>query len=234
MRSYARAKGLATIFPRSRPVFCPGSGGKVRAECERATYNSCMKLPRLEKPDRYEGLYVFDFGDHTGVGFTAEEVAELLDSERYKDGKVYRIQRALPDGQMELRGVPAAAFQLEAGMFFHSDDEATARGDFKRLVNLAVQSAPPCRAKVQLAKYAADQFVVAIIYPAERDADVSTWLLEGDYRTAGAAEGGTEAVERYYRSRPEILEIHQLFGAGETISRTGQELLESVPLAVQR
>lgn len=177
---------------------------------------------------------MFDFGDHAGVGFTAEEVAELLDSERYKDGKVYRIQRAFPDGRMELRAVPAATFQLEAGMFFYSRDEAAARSDFKRLVDLAIRSAPPCRAQVQLAQYAQDSFVVAILYPAERDAEVSSWLLEGNYRTAGPAEGGVGAVERYYSAKPEILETHQLFGTSETISRTGRELLESVALAVQR
>jgi hypothetical protein len=193
-----------------------------------------MKLPRLPEPDRYEGLYVFDFGDHAGVGFTAEEVAELLDSERYKEGKAYKIQRAFPDGRMELRAVPATRFQLEAGMFFHAADEATARGDFQRLVNLAVRSTPPCRAMVQLARYAVDKFVVAIIYPAELDTEVSDWLLEGDYRTAGPAEGGIGAVEHYYADQPQILETHQLFGASETISRTGQELLEAVALAVQR
>jgi len=193
-----------------------------------------MKLPKLEKPDRYEGLYVFDFGDHAGVGFTAEEVAELLDSERYKDGKVYKIQRAFPDGRMELRAVSAALFQLEAGMFFYEMDEATARRDFRQLVALAVRSALPCRAKIQLARYAEDKYAVAILYPAERDAEVSDWLLEGDYRTAGPAEGGIGAVERYYGDRPEILETHQVFGADENLSRTGQELLEAVPLAVQR
>ena len=193
-----------------------------------------MKLPKLEKPERYAGLYVFDFGDHAGVGFTAEEVAELLDSERYKDGKVYKVQRAFPDGRMELRAVPTDRFQLEAGMFFYARDEATARHDFKQLVNLAVRSAPPSRAKVQLARYAPDKFAVALIYPAERDEEISAWLLEGDYRTAGPAEGGIGAVERYYRDRPEILETQQLFGAGETVSRTGHELLESVALAVQR
>jgi hypothetical protein len=36
-----------------------------------------MKLPKLQKPDVYTGLYMVDFGDHSGVGFTAEEVAEL-------------------------------------------------------------------------------------------------------------------------------------------------------------
>jgi hypothetical protein len=193
-----------------------------------------MKLPKLEKPERYQGLYVFDFGDHAGVGFTAEEVAELLDSERYKEGKVYKIQRAFPDGRMELRAVSAAGFQLEAGMFFYAQNEATARRDFQRLVNLAVRNAPPCRAQVQLTRYAPDKFAVALVYPAERDEEVSAWLLEGDYRTAGPAEGGVGAVERYYRDRPQILETQQLFGTSETVSRTGQELLESVALAVQR
>lgn len=177
---------------------------------------------------------MFDFGDHAGVGFTAEEVAELLDSERYKEGKAYKIHRAYPDGRLELRAVPAAKFQLEAGMLFYSDDEATARADFKRLVDLAVRATPPCRARAHLARYSEDKLVVALIYPAERDDDISSWLLEGNYRTAGVAEGGIGAVEQYYQDRPEVLETHQLFGAGETISRTGEELLAAVPRAVQR
>ena len=53
-----------------------------------------MKLPKLQKPDSYVGLYVVDFGDNTGVGFTAQEVAELFESERYKDCKAYKIHRA--------------------------------------------------------------------------------------------------------------------------------------------
>ena len=35
-----------------------------------------MKLPNLQNSEKYVGLYVFDFGDHTGVGFTAQEVAK--------------------------------------------------------------------------------------------------------------------------------------------------------------
>lgn len=193
-----------------------------------------MKLPKLERPDRYEGLYVLDFGDHTGVGFTAEEVAELLESERYGHGKVYRIHRAYPDGRLELKGVPAERFQLEAGMFFYANDEATATDDFKRLVALAVRTTPPCRAKVHLAKYADDRYAVALIYPAEHDDDVSSWLLEGGYRTSGPAEGGVGAVEGYYRENPEILDRHQLFGANDDRNRTGEELLGAVAMAVQR
>ena len=193
-----------------------------------------MKLPKLEKPEKYVGLYIFDFGDHVGTGFTAQEVAELLESEKYKDCKVYKIHRAWPDGKLELKGIRAETFQLEAGMFFYSTELETAKKDFKNLVNLAVKSAPPCRAKLNLAEYKDDKFVVAVIYPAEYDDEVSSWLLDGRYKTSGTAEGGIEAVQRYYDNQPKVLDRHQLFGKSEQISRTGQELLASIKSAVQR
>jgi hypothetical protein len=193
-----------------------------------------MKLPELKKPEKYAGLYIFDFGDHVGVGFTAQEVAELLESEKYSYGKVYKIHRAFPDGKLELKGVTTETFQLEAGMFFYSTESETARRDFKELVNMAVKTAPPSRAKVHLAQYDDDNFVTAIIYPAEYDDEFSLWLLEGGYKTSGPAEGGIEAVQKYYDQKPKNLERHQLFGESETISRTGEELLASVKMAVQR
>jgi len=193
-----------------------------------------MKLPKLQKPDKYVGLYIVDFGENTGVGYTAQEVAELLESEKYKDCKVYKIHRAYPDGRLELKGVTNQTFQLEAGMFFYSEDEEAAKKDFQQLFNLAVRMSPPCRAKMHLAKYSEDKFVVALIYPAEYDDEVSTWLLDGDYKTAGAAEGGTGAVQRYYDANAEILDRHQLFGQSQWQSRTGEELLGSLKVAVQR
>jgi len=193
-----------------------------------------MKLPKLDNSLKYVGLYVFDFGDHCGVGFTTEEVAELLESEKYKDGKAYRIHRAFPDGRLELKGVPAQVFQLEAGMFFYSTDLETATKNFKQLVNIAVTSAPPGRAKLHLAKYDDDKFAAVMIYPAEYDDQFSKWLLDNNYKTTGAAEGGIGAVQRYYDWNPEILERHQLFAKPDTASRTGKELLASVKLAIQR
>jgi hypothetical protein len=193
-----------------------------------------MNLPELEKPDKYIGLYAVDFGDHSGVGFTAAEVAELLESERFKDCKVYKIRSAYPDGKLELKGVPAKAFQLEAGMFFYSDDLETVRRDFKKLTDIAVSCSPPCRAKVQLAKYDDGRFAVALIYPAEYDDEVSRWLSDNNYRTEGFAEGGTGAVTRYYQAAPQILERRQLFAVNELESRTGEELLAATRLAVQR
>ena len=193
-----------------------------------------MKLPKLEKPEKYVGLYIFDFGDHVGTGFTAQEVAELLESEKYKDCKVYKIHKAHPDGKLELKGIRAEIFHLEAGMFFYSTDLDTVRREFKELVDLAVRTAPPCRAKVHMAKYNDDRYVVALVYPAEYDEEVSSWLLQGRYKTTGTAEGGIEAAQRYYDHNPMILERNQLFGKSDIISRTGPELLASVKIAVQR
>ena len=51
-----------------------------RANRSPALYTPAMKLPELSSPARYQGLYVFDFGEWTAVGYTAEEIAALLET----------------------------------------------------------------------------------------------------------------------------------------------------------
>ncbi len=193
-----------------------------------------MRLPEIKNPDKYIDLYIVDFGGHSGVGFTADEVAELLESEKFKDVKVYRIYKAYPDGRMELKGVPSEIFQLEAGMFFYESDETAARSDYKKLTGSAVKTAAPAKAKVHLAKYSDEKFVLAIIYPAEKDEQISRWLLALDYKTQGAAEGGIKAVKKYYADKPEILERHQLFDRQQNESLAGAKLLAATKMAVVR
>ncbi len=193
-----------------------------------------MKLPEVQNSEKYVGLYIVDFGDHSGTGFTAQEVAELLESEKFKHIKVYKIHNAYPDGRMELKGIGAEIFELEKGMFFYSGDLESAQANFKQLVDLAVKLAPPARAKVHLAKYDDDKFVTALIYPAEYDDEFSRWFIDGGYKTTGAAEGGVEAVQRYYDRKPEVLDRHQLFAQSAYVSRTGEDLLTNIKLAVQR
>ena len=193
-----------------------------------------MKLPEVQNSEKYVGLYIVDFGDHSGVGFTAQEVAELLESEKFKHIKVYKIHNAYPDGRMELKGIGAEIFELEKGMFFYSGDLESAQANFKQLIDLAVKLAPPARAKVHLAKYDDDKFVTALIYPAEYDDEFSRWFIDGGYKTAGAAEGGVEAVQRYYDRKPEVLDRHQLFAQSAYVSRTGEDLLTNIKLTVQR
>jgi hypothetical protein len=193
-----------------------------------------MKIPLVQDAKRYTGLYAVDFGSQSSVGFTALEVAELLESEKFKDVKVYKIHNASPDGKMELVGVRNETFQLEAGMFFYAADEKAARDDFKRLTNLAITSAAPSRAKVHLAKLSDNEFVTALIYPAEYDDEFSRWLLDRNFRTAGAAEGGTSAVQRYYDAQKEILAQQQLWSADSFEQLTGEELLAATQRAMVR
>lgn len=193
-----------------------------------------MKLPQVQEAQRYTGLYVVDFGDHCGVGFRAEEVAELLDSEAFSHVTVYRVHNAYPDGRMELVGVRRETFHLEQGMFFYASEESQGRDDFQRLLAWARSHPAPSRAKVHLARYEDGRCVTALIYPAEYDPQFAQWLLDADYVTQGAAEGGVEAVQRYYRQGPTVLAREQLYPAGAVRPMTGQELVEATRKAVVR
>lgn len=193
-----------------------------------------MDLPKVENPDKYTSLYVIDFGDYTGVGFTAREVAELLESEKFRHIKIYKIHGAYPDGRMELKGIPADIFQLEAGMFFYAHDLKTAQADLEKLTKLADSNLPPSRAKAHLAKYDEHEFVTALIYPAEYDDQFSKWLLDAGFKTAGPAAGGIGAVQSYYENQPEILQTRQFFAESAYENRTGDDLLRAVKIAVQR
>ncbi|MCD6175494.1 MAG: hypothetical protein J7K65_07005 [Planctomycetes bacterium] len=192
-----------------------------------------MKLPEINEANKYMGLYVVDFGDHCGVGFTAEEVAELLESERFADVQVYKVHRANPDGTMELKGVTKEAFQLEAGMFFYAADEKTARADFRRLTAWSDTQLPPARCKTQLTN-TDNTHLIALIYPAEFDEAFSQWLLDGHYRTAGQVEGGTGAVQQYYDAEPNILERKQLWPSSSIEHFQGEALLEATNRAIVR
>jgi len=192
-----------------------------------------MKLPEVKNADKYTGLYVVDFGDHCGVGFTAEEVAELLESEQFAEVQVYKVHRANPDGSMELKGVNKQTFQLEAGFFFHANDAESARDDYQRLLAWSDEQLPPARCKTQLAD-TDNAHLVALIYPAEFDDAFSKWLLDGNYLTAGQVEGGTGAVQRYYDEQPVVLERKQLWSSSSIEHLQGEALLEATNRAIVR
>jgi hypothetical protein len=58
--------------------------------------------------------------------------------------------------------------------------------------------------------------------------------LDGGYKTDGVAGAGIGAVQKYYNAELQILDRHQLFGKSEYQSRTDEELLAGIKLAVQR
>lgn len=192
-----------------------------------------MKLPELQDADRYTGLFIVDFEDHCGVGFRAEEVAELLESEQFSEIQIYKIHRAYPDGRLELKGISKDIFELEGGVLFYASSTEMAHQDFKRLSACAEQIDPPARAKIHLSRFAQDSHVTTLIYPAEYDDSFSHWLLDCQYRTAGTVEGGVGAVERYYSARPEILQRKQIFNRASVIL-SGENLMAAAKRAVVR
>jgi len=197
-----------------------------------------MKLPSIQQADRYRGLYVFDFGEWAAVGYTAEEVTLLLESEAHRSGKVYKILRATPDGQMEFRGVSATRFQLESGMLFNRASLDAAQADFADLVRLAQAHGVPCRAFVHLADRGAQQatarFVTALIYPAEYEDELAQWLDAVRYSGGDLAEGGPSHVSDYYATEKTVLQRQQLWSQPAIPSRSADEVLSAVRRAVQR
>ncbi len=195
-----------------------------------------MKLPALDNPSRYAGLFVVDFGETTAVGYTAAEVAILMEADAYRHAKVYKIHRALADGTMELAGMAPERLGSEDALFFSRFDASRARADFEMLKGSAEREPAPVQAKLNLARIeAADPpHVVALIYPAEFDDAMAHWLSSIDYQGGDQVEGGISALNRYYQSRRVVLEQHPLRGTFDGASRSAEEVLASTHLAVQR
>jgi hypothetical protein len=194
-----------------------------------------MKLPAVDDPTRFQGLYVFDFGKWTALGYTADEVALLLESEQYRDGRVYRIERVRPDGHMELRGVSRERFQLESCLSFPRCDEEAARADFAELCRLAADDPPPCRAYVHLAAAEGGPgYMTVLMFPAEYEPDVGNWLTRLDYQGGDLAEGGISHASNYYAMAKRILDRGQLAPRRDRGSRSRDEVYASIRQVVQR
>lgn len=197
-----------------------------------------MQLPTLDNPSRYRGLYIFDFGEWTAVGYTAEEIAMLLESERFASGKVYKIDRVSPDGQMEIRGVSRERFQLESGMFFNRQDRAAAVEDFNALRALGIRLGLPCRGFVHLIDRGADaqrdRYATILIYPAEFEDEVARWLLAANFNGGDTVEGGPSHVTNYYESQVTILQREQLWNKPSIPARSPAEVFAAIKEPVQR
>lgn len=174
-------------------------------------------------------LFVFDAGDWTIAGCTSDEIEQLLEVPGTRERAViYRIHRAYPDGRMELQGVSRERFELESGLFFHRADESEARADFATLIRLSEAAPPPCRCFVQLARAAAAAdntgWLTALVYPAECEEEVSSWLSALDYAGGAFVEGGISAATGFYRDQSAILDRRQLWPRRESV-RPVDELL---------
>lgn len=183
-----------------------------------------MNLPRTSNPEAYAGSYVVDLAGQVAMGYSAEQVAVILESERFVGAAVYKIVRAYPDGRMEIRGVDRSRFHAEDGLFFHHVQLEPARADFETLKRAAQQLPPPCRAMWQLAK-GTDQplpYLTALVFPAECTDEIAAWLRTIRFEGGQEVVGGVGQVARY-RQQAEVLQRHQLSPAGQTAKQTADE-----------
>ncbi len=192
-----------------------------------------MNLPKTDKPEKYVGLYAVDFGESASLGYTAREVATLLESEKFSDVKVYKVYRAMPDGSMEINGVSNERFQLESGLFFYGLNLEDSEEGFNVIKSFGESTLPPCPVNMQLAQ--GDQIsLIALIYPAEYDNEVGDWLNKSGFKGRAAVDAGVSQVQRYVEMDYEIIERHQLWPQSSLEDRSFAELLDCVGLEFQR
>jgi len=169
------------------------------------------------------------------VGYTAPEIAILLEQQQYRNGKVYKIYRAYPEGRLEIKGVPTERFLQESGMVFWFDELPAARGALDQLKTLAERTTPPCRCKVHLASCSETphRYCLAVIYPAEFEHEMGRWMLDIGFDAGVTVEGGPSVATGYYAAA-KVLDRAQLWGAADKTCRTEQQVLQAVGMALQR
>lgn len=198
---------------------------------------SLGRLPRLTDPQRYQGLYVVDFGDTLSVGYVAGEVATLFESNRFPRMRAFRIHRALPDGTVSLAQVSRDRFRpgTEEALFFLQDSEPAARDDFDTLRDLA-EDRFPCPARVELAELPGREypFLTVLIYPAEYTDDVSSFLLAASYQGGETVEFGTHHLAAFRRANPRVIDQAAITPAAASAPRSLEDLLTTRHFATQR
>ncbi len=195
-----------------------------------------MKIPPLKNPQRYIGLYVFDFGDWVSAGYTAEEVEILLGSSEYKNGQAYRIYRVDSQDRVELVGISPGDLLGDSMLLFASAGEDQARRDYDSLFEMARQRSLTCSVEMVLAEFSEGEmaFGVGLIYPYHAEKNVSDWLLAGGFAGGESVSGGTEVLQDYRRGANKSLASCVLECAEEYKPREKDEVLRQVREPLQR
>ncbi|MFA5864635.1 MAG: hypothetical protein WC975_08090 [Phycisphaerae bacterium] len=193
------------------------------------------KLPLLSDPVKYAGLYIFDFGDHVAVGYTAEEIEFLLADPKSAKGTVYKIYRAYPNGTLEIRGVNPLMWNLSTGLIFWFKDHPEAIEAYEKLKSLASDIGPPGDFDLFLVNKLENEFPYALVmrYIREIDDAIAAWLLKINYHAGQHVEAGTKLITQLLANSTELL--RECFDAESfRKSRTRQEVLEATDQPIQR
>lgn len=153
-----------------------------------------MILPAIPHAERYAGLFIYDFGTHVSVGYTAQEIRILRESKRHRNGTAYQIYRVADNGTIELRGVLDERLTAREAVCFLRHVGASARNDYDTLRAAAEQSPVPCAVGLCLARLHAftPPDLTALLYPAPASAVVAAWLERVGFQGGDQVVGGID------------------------------------------
>jgi len=195
-----------------------------------------VKLPPLDNPQDYAGLFVYDFGDHVSVGYTAEEVLVLRADPRHRNGTAYRIHRVDEQGRLELEALSAERLGHYEGLLFASARQDRARAEYAALLAAARRDPPPCPARIELARRqdADPPFVLALIYPSPASPLIAAWLDRIAFQGGETVTGGLQALTEFRAAAGQTLSSAELPVEPRYAPRSPDQVLGRVRCAVQR
>jgi hypothetical protein len=188
-----------------------------------------VRIPRLDRPQDFAGLFLYDFGNRVSVGYTAEEIRVLKATPEHADGTAYRIHRVDSAGRFELQGVGNELLDRQTGMTFAYHDEADAQADYDRL--RAAAEAAPLRHSAQLclARLHEGDMRAAVVlsYPLHASDSLSAWLSQATF------DGGVTAISRA-TSPLAVVDRCELPREPRFAPRSPDEVLAATQQSVQR
>ncbi len=195
-----------------------------------------LVLPPIRNPQRYAGLFVYDFGEHVSVGYTAAEIRVLRESAAHRDGTAYEIYRVDENGAMELRGVLDDRLTHRESICLLRRDRADARRDYDGLREASDRDPIGCAVEMQLAKlYAFDPpHVTALSYVSSATSVVAGWLLIHAPGAGDEVAGGSDAHARLAASDGVRIASCELQVKSDFRDRSADEVLEQVDRTLQR
>lgn len=193
-------------------------------------------LPPIRNPQRYAGLYVYDFGEHVSVGYTAVEIRVLRESAAHRGGTAYEIYRVDENGAMELRGVLDDRLTQRESICLLRRDGSDARRDYDALREASERDPIGCAVEMQLAKlYAFDPpHVTALSYASSATSVVAGWLLIHAPGAGDEVAGGSDAHARLVASDGVRIASCELRTRTDFRDRSADEVLAQVDRTLQR
>lgn len=194
------------------------------------------RLPPIPDPARYAGLFVFDFGTHVSVGYTAREIRYLRESQAHRTGTAYEIYRVAENGAIELRGATDERLAARDAICFLRHSAAKARADYEAFIAAAHISAPPCTVEMRLARvYALDPAnVTALLHEATAIVALSRWLSQVGVAAGDIVVAGRDAYHAVLSPGGIQIASCELSTRSDWTDRSPEEVLGLVHESLQR